>query len=148
MDSPKQRRRLSGLIVNKAAQFKLAVLCSSILLLPSLIVSISLLSALVMEAAEMAGTGAAAADIVNFLIERGYTYAWIILGGFLFFSAISAFLSLRLSNQMIGPVARLENQVEEMLKGNYEPRAPLRKNDYLENLGQLLNQLAAKRSKS
>ena len=140
--SRSRRRSVAGLIVNKHTQFKLAVACSSLLLLPTLITTLTLISDMGVEVMRMGEAGSSGVEIAQFVIDRAYVYGLIIVGVFAFFAAASMVLSLKLSNHLVGPVARLEKQVEEMIKGNYERRRDLRKGDYLKNLGDLLNQLA------
>lgn len=137
-----RRRTLSGLIVNKHAQFKMAVACSSLLLLPALITTLTLMSDLGLDVLRMSNGGAPGPEIAQFVIDRSYLYGLIITGVFLFFAAASMILSLKLSNHLVGPVSRLEKQIEDMIEGKYEHRGDLRKGDYLKNLGDLLNQLS------
>jgi len=142
-----RRKSFSGLVVNKQVQFKLAVACSSVLLLPSLILTVSLLSRLSIDTLALANAGVSSADLGQFVLDRAFRDALIALGTFTFFGALSMFLSLKLSNQMVGPVQRLEIQLKDMIAGKFEPRSPLRKGDYLKNLGDLINELSAQRQK-
>ena len=141
-NTPSRRRPFTGLIVDKHTQFKTAVACSSLLLLPTLITTLTLLSDLGLSAMRMSEAGASGVDIAQFVLDKAYLYGLIIAGVFAFFAAASMFLSLKLSSHLVGPVARLERQIEEMIGGKYEKRGDLRKGDYLKNMGDLLNQLA------
>ena len=143
------RRKISGLVVDKQSQFKMAIACLSLIMLPSLITSITLLADLALEAGRLADTAIPANEIAQLLAARALNYGFIIVAVFCIFAGVSIMLSLRLSNHVIGPVARLETHVRDMIDGTYEERRELRKGDYLKNLGELLNELAVRlRSKN
>jgi hypothetical protein len=138
------RRVFKGLIVSKQYQFKIAVMCSSLLLLPSLVSSVTLIADLALEARRMVDAGSPAEEIATQLSGLAFTHALWVVAAFVICAAISIFVSLRFSNEMIGPVARLEDQVDQMLNGHFKKIPPLRKDDYLKGLGEKLNALAAK----
>lgn len=121
--------------------------CSSLILLPALICAVTFIADLAIEARQMAEASATGEEIATALTGWAITYSLITIGVFLVCAIASMILSLKLSNGMIGPVHRLEAQVEKMLNGVYEPIPALRKGDYLKNLGESLNELAKRLGK-
>lgn len=139
-----RRRGIGGLIVNRTTQLKLAVACSTLILLPSLVVTLTLLGDLGADAITLGQNTPAGMELANVMVEKLFRAGLIIVGVFVVFSAASILLSLKLSNHIVGPVGRLESQVKRMIDGDYAHRGELRKGDYLITLGELLNELAAK----
>lgn len=121
--------------------------CSGLLLIPSLSVSVALLSNLALEINRLADAGASSQALAKFAMHRGLIFCCLIVGVFVFFAAASVFLSLKLSNQVTGPVSRMENHMRKLLNKDYSSRTVLRKGDYLLPLAELMNSLSGRLAK-
>lgn len=143
----RKRRDLRGLVVDRRLQYKLAVGCASLLLLPALVICLGLTNDLVREAVARANEGASALALAELVMQKAFVMASVTTGVFLVLSIVSIYLSLRMSNAIVGPVHRLENQVRGMLNGDFSNRPDLRKDDYLKEFSELLNQLSEKLEK-
>lgn len=138
-----EKRKTFGFMWTKRNQFRAAMSCSGLLLIPSLTASVYLVSQLALEINRLAQLGTSSALIAESAVKMAYVDCWLIVGVFSFFAAASFILSLRLSNQVTGPVQRMENHVRKLTNDDYSVTTTLRKGDYLLPLARLLNGLSA-----
>ena len=139
---PAGRRYWRGLIVDKQTQFKVAVTCSSLLLIPSLVAALTFTTDIALEARRLAESGADAGEVASALGSLAVTDAGLMIVVYAICAAIQMVVSLRLTNALIGPIRRMEAQLDGMLEGNYDIIPPPRQNDYLKSFGDKMNRLA------
>lgn len=82
--------------------------------------------------------------LTDFEYSLGWRLGFIILEvgfmGFIFSILISMFLIL---HRILGPLPRIENALEEVIKGNYSVRVTIRKRDMIHGLVDKINEVIA-----
>lgn len=61
----------------------------------------------------------------------------------LIFAPLVVWLGLRMTHRVAGPLVRITASLQQMAAGNYQQHLTLRKGDSLQDLAELINQLAA-----
>lgn len=69
---------------------------------------------------------------------------WILCCSLFLFAIIGFFMWLKLSHRIFGPLVPISRHITELKNGNYASRVQLRKNDFMMELKDELNQLAEK----
>lgn len=69
---------------------------------------------------------------------------WILCCSLFLFAIIGFFMWLKLSHRIFGPLVPISRHINELKNGNYSSRVQLRKNDFMLELKDELNELAEK----
>lgn len=143
MDEKKRSgRTLGGLIADKTAQLRWAGLSSIALVLPASLSTILAFTFLAIQVASLKEAGDSSAAISRYVITYSFYASLFLILIFGALAALNFILVIRTSSKVIGPLGRLESQLEKLVEGQSAGETVLRSGDYLEKLSQLINQLS------
>ncbi len=144
MANPVNRRSFRSFLSDRHSHLNLAVLSSVFIFLPSCIASVIAIYVLTNGVVARIENETPVNEIVLYVSEYATNATLMLVANFLIITMISAFLALKVTHHVVGPVQKLEDHLEDLLNNKYEIRSTLRKKDYLGELGRRLNLLSEK----
>lgn len=146
MDAEQRKGLLRGLIADRPYQFQWAATTAIGVMLPAAICMMVALARLATETAMLRDGGADAGVMSRFVVGYCWSASLVLTLIFASLAGLAFVLSLKTSSHLIGPVRRLESQLENLLKGKQVDTTILRQGDYLRQLAALINTLSQKGS--
>lgn len=138
----RRKGAIFGLIADKQSQLKWAFTLSVSVVLPASVLAIATLTRLILGVSAMRDRGDSSGEISKFVLEYCITASLVLTCLYSILGGVAFLLALRTSSQVIGPVKRLEDQIERLVNGQPGGNTVLRQGDYLMRLSGLINSLS------
>jgi hypothetical protein len=143
MQGSRRRHQLfRSLIADRKSQFQWAATSALAIVLPGSLAVVFAFARLALGTAILRDQGSSPGELSRYVVSYCWTAGLTLTLAFAVLGAFAFFIGLRISARVIGPVKRLESQVENMIEGRSAPPTVLRKGDYLQRLAALLDALS------
>jgi len=131
-------KRRHKLLINSEVQFKLFFFILISILIPTGLCAVFMISLLI----NMAQISAEGETAIQFIIAQlNQNTIWVLLAGIASLTALLLAWVLISSHRLVGPLYRLEKNLDDMIEHHKIIPVFFRKNDYMHTVAQKLNQL-------